>query len=187
MAYTEYYVGGERFFSLKQAKEEIKEPEPEIKPEPVKEEHRQVPDILYVMGKGNACNDDELISSLSNIEKYACGYGRIFISGPQLSRFINKNRVIWHKYNEDPANFEDNIDYQIRAVCRETDISDNFILMIDNIFLDRPVDLSSYPVHYRREYAVSPTTEPAPAPIPEPVKEPGNLEQNIRPTVMETL
>lgn len=152
-------------------------PEPVREPEPVKEVPRQVPDILYVMGKGNACNDDELINSLRNIEKYACGYGRIFISGPKLSRFINKDRVIWHKYDDDPTNFEENIDYQIRAVCQETDISDNFILMIDNIFLDRHVDLSSYPVHYRREYAVSPAAAPA-EPETEPAPDTGTAARD---------
>ena len=101
-------------------------------------------DVLYILGKGSIENNEELRYSLRSLDKYAKNVGRIFITG-ECPDFVKD--VIYTRC-DDPYSRNLNHFYKVYTTFMTTDISDNCILMYDDIFLCREVDAETYPWCY---------------------------------------
>lgn len=82
---------------------------------------------------------------LRSIEKYAKGIDRIFIVG-DLPSYLKKSSFVHVPLK--PLHNGDNkaadVWYKIEYTCKKTDISDNFIVFSDDIFLTKEVDFEDF-------------------------------------------
>ena len=101
-------------------------------------------DVLYIY-KHSKNNGEELKYSLRSLEKYASGYGRMFITG-DCPDFIDKSKVI-HTPAQDIGYPMVNHWWKVRETIKKTDISDDFVLMYDDIFFLKPTQLTNYPYY----------------------------------------
>lgn len=104
-------------------------------------------DILYIVGQGSTENNAELMYSLRSVEKFCKGVQRIFITGI-CPNFINRKKVVFTAC-DDPYCRNLNHFYKVYNTLITTDISDNFLLMYDDIFFCRPVDIRKYKWFYK--------------------------------------
>ena len=100
-------------------------------------------DLLYILGQGSTENNEELKYSLRSVEKFCKGVNRIFITGI-CPNFINKKKVVFTKC-DDPSNRNFNHFYKVYTTFMTTDISDNCLLMYDDIFFTENIDINKYP------------------------------------------
>ena len=102
-------------------------------------------DILYVLGKGSNWENKEILYSLRTVEKYCKNVNRIFITGDFKPNFLN-NRVIFNKCSDvDKERPNVNTLEKILWTIKNTDISENFLLMNDDYFFTKSVDIKKYP------------------------------------------
>lgn len=111
-------------------------------------------DCLYIIGSGSVCFNQELMYSLRSLEKYCSGYNRIFITG-ECPNFVKKSTVIYTPA-QDIGCRAINHWWKVNETINKTDISDNFILMYDDIFFCKKTNLSEYPWYYRGELSAEP-------------------------------
>ena len=104
-------------------------------------------DILYILGTGSKFGNEELKYSLRSLETYVKDYGRVFITGV-CPPFIDKNKVI-HTHEYDIGVPTVNHWWKVTQTIKKTDISDRFVLMYDDIFFVKPVELSNYPFYQK--------------------------------------
>lgn len=100
-------------------------------------------DLLYIVGQGSTENNEELKYSLRSVEKFCKGVDRVFITGV-CPNFINKKNVIFTPC-DDPYCRNMNHFYKVYNTFITTDISDNCLLMYDDIFFTETVDINKYP------------------------------------------
>lgn len=105
-------------------------------------------DILYILGNGSRWNNNEIKYSLRSLEKHGQNYDRVFITG-EKPHFINDNII----YNYCPDSHIPTITHfnKVLHTFKNTDISDNILLMYDDIFFKKSVDIEKYPYYYKRE------------------------------------
>lgn len=116
-------------------------------------------DILYIIGNGNSkCNNKELRYSLRSIDKYGKGVGRVFVAGfcpDWLSDEVVKVPFI-QPYNTLTEKFSSrtglclkfaNVLATILYVVDNTDISEEFLISMDDHFYTRPIDFEHYPFY----------------------------------------
>ena len=99
-------------------------------------------DILYIKGSKSPNNDDELrysLRSLINIKDK----GRVFITG---NRPVFVQNII-HTPCDDIGCRMINHWWKVTQTILQTDISDDFVLMYDDIFFLKEVELSKYPFY----------------------------------------
>ena len=106
-------------------------------------------DILYIKGKQSRNYDQELKYSLRSLEKCVSDIGRVFITG-ECPNFVDKSQIIWTKENDIGAPMINHW-WKVRQTIKNTDISDNFVLMYDDIFFAKQTKLTNYPFYYRGE------------------------------------
>ncbi len=99
-------------------------------------------DILYVV-KSEILNDD-LRFSLRSLDKYATGFDRVFIAGYRPIYVKGATPVPVRQTGTKYQNVLNNI---LEAV-RNTDISDNFVLMNDDFIALHPVNFEIAPLNY---------------------------------------
>lgn len=102
-------------------------------------------DILYVLGTGSQWENRELMYSIRSCEKYCKGLKRIFLTGDIKPQFLN-NKIIFNQVKDinkikPVLNTLDKILWTIK----NTNISENFLLMNDDFFFTKPVDIINYP------------------------------------------
>lgn len=115
--------------------------------ENVKKSQNQQIDVLYILGCGSKFGNEELKYSLRSLETYAKDYGRVFITG-ECPNFIDKSKVIYTK-EDDIGTPTVNHWWKVSQTIQKTDISNRFVLMYDDIFFVRPVELSNYPFYQK--------------------------------------
>lgn len=105
-------------------------------------------DVLYCLEKGNRLNfDNEIILSIRSLLKFG-NPNRIFIAGSISQRVLKLSDKIIHIEHRNPNGTKSfKIAHRIATVCKNTDISDDFIWFADDYILTQKVDLSKYP-HY---------------------------------------
>lgn len=107
-------------------------------------------DILYILGEGSSWDNNELRLSLRSL--YNCyNLDRVFVIGTD-PKLLSKN-VIFIPY-VDLHNRFCNHYLKVKKVFEETDISDNILLMYDDIFFKRTVDIEEYPYYCEGELPV---------------------------------
>lgn len=88
-------------------------------------------DIVYVLGKGSLCNNEELRYSLRSISTLCADKGNVFIVGEKVD-FLEG--VTFIEYPDAHAKPWKNILDKVRAVCGEESLSEDFLLMNDDFF-----------------------------------------------------
>ena len=104
-------------------------------------------DVLYIIGNGSLYGNVELQYSLRSLDKFGKNVGRVFITG-ECPDFIDREKVT----------FLPELDIGCRAInhwwkvdqtFRKTDIGDRALLMYDDIFFCKNVNLAKYPWRWR--------------------------------------
>lgn len=113
-------------------------------------------DILYIKGKPSPNNDDELRYSLRSL-RYVTDVGRVFITGNRPSFVTN----VIHTPCDDIGCRTINHWWKVTQTILQTDISDDFVLMYDDIFFTKEISLSDYPFYNRGEIKDHTTGTPA--------------------------
>ena len=104
-------------------------------------------DVLYIKGAQSRNYDQELRYSLRSLEACVKDVGRVFITG-ECPNFIKKTAVIYtpeHDIGCPPVNHW----WKVSQTIKKTDISDDFVLMYDDIFFTKDTKLENYPFYYR--------------------------------------
>ena len=100
-------------------------------------------DVLYTLGNGSIYNNQEIKQSIKLLKRNV-KYDRLFIIGedPNLDEgyiFIPfKDRLTRTK----------NVFRKICEVCENSDISENFLYMMDDVFIIKPIDIENYPLYH---------------------------------------
>lgn len=109
-------------------------------------------DILYLIGENcSKCNYNELRYSLRSIEKYGKNVGRVYVAG-YCPDWLSDNvyKVSLEEPYKHPANIVEkhlNMLYTIMHVVDNTDISDDFLVSMDDHFYIKQVDFDNYPIY----------------------------------------
>ena len=110
-------------------------------------------DILYIIGERcSKCDYFELKCSLRSIEKYGKNVGRVFVAGycPDfLSDEVVKVPVVDQPYEHPETQIEKHINilYTILYVVDNTDISNDFLVSMDDHFYIKETDFDNYPFY----------------------------------------
>lgn len=105
-------------------------------------------DIVIPVGKGSKYKDGELKYCLRSIERYLKGYGNVFIIGERPG-FL-KDNVIHIPFTEDPRNrYRDrNIMLKMAEACKDSRVSDDFLMVHDDHFLMSDYDACAFPYYH---------------------------------------
>ena len=103
--------------------------------------------VLYIVGNGSLYGDKELRYSLRSLDKFGQNVGRLFITG-ECPDFIDKEKITFLP-ELDIGCRSINHWWKVDQTFRKTDIGDRALLMYDDIFFCKPVDLSCYPWRWR--------------------------------------
>lgn len=105
-------------------------------------------DILYIIRDTPSENDDlELKYSLRSLERYVIDFGNIYITG-RCPEFINEDKIIY-TYAKDIGTPMTNHWWKVLATVKNTNISEDFALMYDDIFFTSIVKMMEYPAYKR--------------------------------------
>lgn len=104
-------------------------------------------DVLYILGKGSKWDNNEIRYSLRSLEKHGQGFNRVFITGENPG--FTKN--IEYNYCPDIGYATINHMHKVRWTFQNTDISDDIILMYDDVYFMQDVQLNEYPYRYTGE------------------------------------
>ena len=110
-------------------------------------------DLLYIINKNKSfCDNWELRFSLRSLEKFAKGIDKIYVAGV-CPDFLNPKEVIIVEYKQDETHnkYEDHIqiDKTIKYVLDNYDISEDFLISMDDHYLLKEVDFNNYPYYVR--------------------------------------
>ena len=100
-------------------------------------------DVLYILGDGSKDNK-ELKYSLRSLDRYVRNVGRVFITG-ECPKFVKD--VVYTRC-DDPYCRSLNHFYKVYTTFMTTDISDNCLLVYDDIFFCKEVNAETYPWYY---------------------------------------
>jgi hypothetical protein len=104
-------------------------------------------DILYILGKGSPRNDLELLFSLRSLKKHMGDMGKVFIVGEKPTWL----KGVVHIPCLDPYEKHwQNALFKIKKACADERISETFLLMNDDFFMNKYFLGSEYPFYTRR-------------------------------------
>ena len=106
-------------------------------------------DVLYIIGNGSLYGNVELRYSLRSLDKFGKNVGRVFITG-ECPDFIDREKITFFP-ELDIGCRAINHWWKVDQTFRKTDIGDRALLMYDDIFLCKNVDLAKYPWRWRSE------------------------------------
>ena len=112
-------------------------------------------DILYIIGEGcSKCNYNELKYSLRSIEQYGKNVGKVYVAGycpSWLSDEVTKLPFTQpYDAGSDMAKKAANILATILYAIDNSNISDEFLVSMDDHFYIRNVDFDNYPFYAKR-------------------------------------
>ncbi len=107
-------------------------------------------DLVYVLGRGSRCNDQELRYSLSSARMFLHGMGRVFVVGarPRIADDFGINWVhvpVTDRHDWPACNIND----CLRRACQIEELSDTFLRVDDDCFFLRDQHAEATP-YYRR-------------------------------------
>lgn len=94
-------------------------------------------DLLYLLGHGSRHDNVEIRYSLRSIEKYCKGYDRVFVVG-QCPEWLRNVEYI--PCPDDQGYSHKNMMKKILHACKNSDISEDFVMQADDHFYVRPYD-----------------------------------------------
>lgn len=105
-------------------------------------------DVLYCLEKGNRVNfDTEIQLSIRSLLKFG-NVDRIFIAGSISQKVLRMSPKIVHIEHRNPNGTKSfKIAHRIAHVCKNTDISNDFIWFADDYILTKKLDLETYPYY----------------------------------------
>jgi hypothetical protein len=99
-------------------------------------------DVVYVVGRGSAWNDNELRFSMRSLAKYVSGIGKVFIVGKIPAFVTNVVPIPWpDRY---PCK-ERNIMEKLAAACGHSQLTNQFLHVHDDHFALAPVAAGEVP------------------------------------------
>lgn len=104
-------------------------------------------DVLYILGDGSKWENREIIYSIRTLAKH-CRFDRIFITGSAHEKIKD---VVFTPVKDLQGLFAFNNLNKILETIKRTDISDDFLLMYDDIFFTKNTDIEQYPYYTRPE------------------------------------
>jgi hypothetical protein len=107
-------------------------------------------DCVIPFGNGSSQKNIELMFCLRSLEKYMSGVRNVFIIGQPPPVFINPDSVIHIPYEDDArSRFRDrNIMRKMMEACKDTRVSDPFIMVHDDHFLLDHYDAEQFPYYH---------------------------------------
>lgn len=104
-------------------------------------------DIVYVLGKGSAWNNNELRLSLRSVSKNLKSIRKIYLVGEKPEWIKN---IIHIPFGDELKNNADgNIIKKILRVCQEENLSDNFLFMNDDYLIMQAIEAPSIPPYHK--------------------------------------
>lgn len=108
-------------------------------------------DIVYVLeNTPTDWADNEIRYSLRSVDVFGHRYNKMFIIGGKPN-FINYNKVNHLSYEDNHEVAEYNVFKKLIYLVDNSNVSEDFILMNDDFYLLKPIDLSTIPYYYKRQ------------------------------------
>ena len=108
-------------------------------------------DVLYTLGKGSLYENAEIKQSVKLLNRHV-DYDRLFIIGEEPT-LGGKYEFIPFK---DQLTRTNNVFLKLVKICEETDISENFLYMMDDVFILKDIDIDNYPMYHSGELKALP-------------------------------
>lgn len=107
-------------------------------------------DIVIPLGKGSVWgNNHELKYCLRGIEKYLSNVGHLYIVSNKLPSWLT-NVTLLYADDEKGSEWKDrNIYRKILCACENEDVSEDFLFMNDDHFMQDVFELPDFPYYYR--------------------------------------
>lgn len=102
-------------------------------------------DVLYTLGTGSIYQNAEIKTSIKLIRRYA-KFNRIFVIGENPN--IEGIEFIPFK---DTMSRTRNVFRKLCEVAENSDISEDFLYMMDDVFVLKPIDIENYPMYHSGE------------------------------------
>lgn len=109
-------------------------------------------DIVYLMGEGySKCENNELRYSLRSIEKYGKNVGKVYVVG-YCPEWLS-DEVIKVPFKQPYSPFKNIVEKHLNMISTllyivdNTDISNEFLVSMDDHFYIREVDFDNYPIY----------------------------------------
>lgn len=106
-------------------------------------------DVVYLLGPDSKWQNNELRFSLRSLDKHMTWYRNIYVAG--VNPGFLSNKVIHLPMREWGNNKEERIKNKILNICTHPDISDDFLLMMDDVFFLEPLRADRMPYYYQGE------------------------------------
>jgi len=114
------------------------------------EKSKKIVDVVYIMDNRSKRANIELLFSLRSVKRHLKNYRKIHIFGSDMTSVIKNTATVKHHYTP-PT---EGINHQVRKhklidiVCKNEDVSDDFILISDDCFLLEAQDANKIPLYY---------------------------------------
>lgn len=102
-------------------------------------------DILYTLGTGSLYQNAEIKMSIKLIRRFA-KFDRIFVIGENP----NIEGIEFIPFKETMARTR-NVFRKLCEVAESSDISEDFLYMMDDVFVLKPIDIENYPMYHSGE------------------------------------
>lgn len=105
----------------------------------------KIMDVLYCLGTGSLYNNKEIYHSINLLKRFA-KFDRIFVIGEKPD-IVPDVDYIYIPF-KDTMGRTRNVFRKICEVCENSDISENFLYMMDDVFILKPIDIEHYPLYH---------------------------------------
>lgn len=103
-------------------------------------------DLVYPLGTGSVWEDNELRYSLRSVEENLNGVRNIYIIGQKPAWLVN----VFHLPHPDNSGVPSKNTYlKYRLACEQPDLSENWLLMNDDFFINKPAEAAEWPYYYK--------------------------------------
>lgn len=100
-------------------------------------------DVLYTLGNGSLYENQEIKQSVKLLRKHV-KFDRLWIIGEEVKLDTNYNFIPY----KDQLTRTNNVFRKIVEVCENYDISDDFLYMMDDVFILKDIDIENYPMYH---------------------------------------
>lgn len=113
-------------------------------------------DVVYILGTGSVWDNNELRYSLRSIAENLYSFNRVFIVGEQPAWLHNVEVLAMADPTADKWR---NSYLKIKAACECADLSNEFLLMNDDFFINKPVSAVDFPYYFSGLLASNPNSK----------------------------
>lgn len=110
-------------------------------------------DVLYCLGSGSRYNNKEIYHSIRLLAKH-CSYDRLWIIGDKPEDVPLDTEYYYVPFTENFSATR-NVFMKLVTMCQYTDISEDFLYMMDDVFIIKKIVPETYPLYHSgniREY-----------------------------------